>query len=134
MTSGSIEEIRNVSFLPGGAVALTKARKTWIAAAIIAVVSCLGELASHLVATDLHEALRPYAWIPWAVFAISLGFAVVTAIRESRAETGGGSPVQAAPETGRSVAVSGSVSGVVNTGDANSIVQVRPEPANKRDN
>lgn len=115
-------------------MALTKARRTWITAAIIAVVACVGELASHLVATDLHEALRPYAWIPWVVFAVSVIIAVFAAIREARGETGDASPVRPAPETGRSVAVSGSVSGVVNTGASNSIVQVRPDPADKRGN
>jgi hypothetical protein len=113
-------------------VASTKARKSWIAAATMAVVACLGELASHLVATDLHETLRPYVWIAWVVFAASVIIAVFSAVREARAETGEESPVRAGQETGRSVAVSGSVSGVVNTGDSNSIVQVSPEPADKR--
>jgi hypothetical protein len=132
VSNGSIEEILNVLFPLGGVVALTKARKTWITAIIIAVVACMGELASHLVATDLHEVLKPYAWITWIVFALSVLIAVFAAIRETRGKTGDTSPVQAESKASRFVAVSGNVIGVVNTGDSNSIVQVRPEPADER--
>ena len=113
-------------FPSGGVVPLTKTRKTWIAAAVIALVSCFGELATHLVANDMHEALKPYAWIPWVVFALSLVTAVLAAIQEVRGKRAA-SAVPLVPKMDRSLTVSGSVSGVVNTGDSNSIVQVRTE-------
>jgi hypothetical protein len=115
-------------------VPLTKTRKTWVATAVIALVAGLGEVATHLVASDLHEVLKPYAWIPWVVFGVSLIAAILTAVHEVRGKNAGHSSVALVPETSRSVAVSGSVSGVVNTGDSNSIVQVRKEHPENRGN
>lgn len=106
-------------------VLLKKTRNTWIAAAVIALVAGLGELATHLVANDLHEVLKPYAWIPWVAFGVSLIAAVSAAVHEVRGRSASASSVPLAPETGRSVVVSGSVSGVVNTGDSNSILNIK---------
>ena len=94
-------------------------RHGWIIPAVVAIAAGIGGVASNLVATDLETTVGPYRWVVWSVFALSGVIAVAAALRESKATR---PPRTNFTTTDRSVNVEGDVSGIVTTGDSNTVV------------
>jgi hypothetical protein len=114
----SIEEV-SWQFSTGGVVVSRNVRRTWITASIVVLCSGLGELAIHLLASNIHEAMKPYTWVPWVALAVSVPVAVVAAVKDAQRTSAESQSSTLSAK--RSVVVSGDANGVINTGDSNSI-------------
>lgn len=104
----------------------TQSRRAWLAAAVLAFLLFLGNVAVEVLGDDLKERLKPYRFWVWLVLLISLVVTIIGAVREAKKIGGqeGGSPDGIPNKGGRNIHTGRDVIGSTQiTGDSNTVNQ-----------